>query len=152
MTTNQWYTTDHGLTVCSSCSIPTNKSLVQLEGFIGKETLQTHQVKHPVHCVVGANHSDIPVKGRRRKSIKTQSWHRTIPFSSTLPQLSVNFLLLSQSVPSVSIRPWNCSRKKKEEIFRGGPRARSPGKFWKSRLKSVQFEAFWRQIWRNLTH
>ena len=36
--------------------------------------------------------------------------------------------------------------KKKEEIFRGsgGMPLRN---FWKSRLKSVHFEAFWRQIW-----
>ena len=43
-------------------------------------------------------------------------------------------------------------KEKKEEISKGGPGACPPRKFWKLRLKSVQSEAFWRQIWRNLAH
>ena len=43
-------------------------------------------------------------------------------------------------------------KEKKEEISRGVRGHAPPGKFWKSRLKSVQSKAFWRQIWRNLAH
>ena len=56
-------------------------------------------------------------------------------------------------------RTWNRSWKK-EEISTGcggmllpsSSPPPSPRKFWKSRLYSGQFEAFWRQIWRNSAH
>ena len=41
--------------------------------------------------------------------------------------------------------------KKKKDIS-GRVGGMSPEKILKSRLKSEQFEAIWRQIWRNLTH
>ena len=49
-------------------------------------------------------------------------------------------------------RSWELLKKKKKRKYLGGSGGMVPGKFWKSRQKSVQFEAFWRQIWRNLAH
>ena len=56
----------------------------------------------------------------------------------------------TQPCPTIS-RAWNCSWKKKRK-FLGGSGGMAPGQLWKSRPKSVQFEAFWRQIWRNIAH
>ena len=53
----------------------------------------------------------------------------------------------SQSMELPSLK-----KKKKEEISRG-VRGHAPlENFWKSRLKCMQLEAFWRQIWRILAH
>ena len=46
----------------------------------------------------------------------------------------------------------NKKKKKRKRKFLGGYGVMPPtsSRFWKSRLKSVECEAFWRQIWRNL--
>ena len=57
---------------------------------------------------------------------------------------------MSHSEPGIT------NEKKKRRKFLGGsesiPHPPSPRTILKFKLKSVQFEAFWRQIWRNLAH
>ena len=65
-------------------------------------------------------------------------------------------LLVSKTI--IHITEPGIANGNKKRKFPGGSRGSNPppppytGKFWKSRLKFVQFVAFWRQIWRNLAH
>lgn len=48
----------------------TYQPLLQSEGFVGKHTFKSHNVKNLIHCVVSPNYSNIPGGKKRRKSVE----------------------------------------------------------------------------------